>query len=93
MGMLSCSSLTSLILCQTEKCFRNHAASLFPSFTSFNAFIVPWRACRWFRRNLGSVPLRLGYLCVLGFLILHGDSSLADPVGLTNVVERPRPTV
>lgn len=32
--------------------------------------MVPWRACRWFRRNLGSVPFREGYLEVLGFLIL-----------------------
>ena len=34
------------------------------------AFIVPCRACLWFLRNLGSVPLRDGYLEVLGFLIL-----------------------
>jgi len=43
-----------------------YAASLFPSLTSFNAFMVPWRACLWFLRNLGSVPLREGYLWVLG---------------------------
>lgn len=35
--------------------------------------MVPWRACLWFRRNLGSVPLSEGYLEVLGFLILHGS--------------------
>ena len=34
------------------------------------AFIVPCRACLWFRRNFGSVPLRDGYLEVFGFLIL-----------------------
>lgn len=35
-----------------------------------SAFIVPCSACLWFLRNLGSVPLSEGYLCVLGFLIL-----------------------
>jgi len=34
------------------------------------AFMVPCRACLWFLRNLGSVPLSDGYLLVLGFLIL-----------------------
>lgn len=34
------------------------------------ALMVPCRACLWFRRNLGSVPLSEGYRCVLGFLIL-----------------------
>ena len=34
------------------------------------ALAVPWRACLWLRRNLGSVPFREGYLDVLGFLIL-----------------------
>jgi len=43
-----------------------YAASLFPSLTSFNAFIVPCSACLWLRRNFGSVPLREGYLWVLG---------------------------
>ena len=65
-----------------------HAASLFPSLTSFystcqllshmlpyperptKAFIVPCSACLWFRRYFGSVPLREGYRCVLGFLML-----------------------
>lgn len=37
--------------------------------------MVPWRACLWFRRNLGSVPLREGYLEVLGFLMLRGGVS------------------
>ena len=35
------------------------------------AFIVPWRACRWFLLNFGSVPLRDGYREVFGFLILE----------------------
>jgi hypothetical protein len=48
-----------------------YAVSLFPSLTSFNAFIVPWRACLWFLRNFGSVPLREGYRWVFGFLILY----------------------
>lgn len=38
----------------------DHAASLLPSLTSFKALIVPCSACLWFRRNLGSVPLREG---------------------------------
>lgn len=50
--------------------FDVHAVSLFPSFTSLSAFIVPCRACLWFLRNLGSVPLSEGYLWVLGFLML-----------------------
>lgn len=37
------------------------------------AFMVPWRACRWFRRNLGSVPFKEGYREVLGFLMLCED--------------------
>lgn len=41
-----------------------------------NAFVVPWRACLWFRRNLGSVPFREGYLEVLGFLILGSQCQL-----------------
>jgi len=36
-----------------------------------NALAVPWRACLWFLRNLGSVPFSEGYLEVLGFLMLH----------------------
>jgi len=36
-----------------------------------NALAVPWSACLWFLRNLGSVPLSDGYLEVLGFLILR----------------------
>ena len=47
-----------------------YTASLFPSLTSFSAFIVPCRACLWFLRNFGSVPFKDGYLCVFGFLIL-----------------------
>ena len=46
------------------------------------AFIVPCRACLWFRRNLGSVPLRDGYLLVFGFLILWGASMSAGLVQL-----------
>jgi hypothetical protein len=41
------------------------------------AFIVPWRACLWFRRNLGSVPLSDGYLEVFGFLILHSTQNIS----------------
>lgn len=41
------------------------------------ALAVPWRACLWFLRNLGSVPLREGYLEVLGFLILQYYLELA----------------
>jgi hypothetical protein len=37
------------------------------------AFIVPWSACLWFLLNLGSVPLREGYLLVFGFLILRAN--------------------
>ena len=33
--------------------------------------MVPCRACLWFLRNLGSVPLSDGYLLLLGFLILY----------------------
>jgi hypothetical protein len=41
--------------------------------------MVPCRACLWFLLNLGSVPLREGYLCVLGFLILcHNPSATVD---------------
>ena len=36
-----------------------------------SAFMVPWSACLWFLRNLGSVPLSEGYRFVLGFLILE----------------------
>ena len=31
---------------------------------------MPWSACRWLRRNLGSVPFSDGYREVLGFRIL-----------------------
>jgi hypothetical protein len=41
------------------------------------AFIVPWRACLWFRRNFGSVPLSDGYLEVFGFLILHSTQKIS----------------
>lgn len=34
------------------------------------AFMFPWRACRWFLRNFGSVPFRDGYRDVFGFLML-----------------------
>lgn len=36
--------------------------------------MVPWRACLWLRRNLGSVPLSEGYLWVFGFLMLCAHS-------------------
>lgn len=39
-----------------------------------NAFSVPCSACLWFLRNLGSVPLREGYLCDFGFLMLFLDT-------------------
>jgi hypothetical protein len=69
----------------------SHAASLLPSFTSFSAFIVPCRACLWFLRNLGSVPFREGYLCVFGFLMLHGESvdnaAICSAQELAEVVE------
>ena len=32
--------------------------------------MVPCSEWRWFRRNLGSVPLSEGKRCVLGFLML-----------------------
>lgn len=57
-----------------------YAVSLFPSLTSFNAFIVPWRACLWFLRNFGSVPLREGYRWVFGFLILYIERFVSNCV-------------
>lgn len=50
------------------------AAYMLESGGRTKAFMVPWRACLWLRRNFGSVPLRDGYLQVFGFLILLSDS-------------------
>lgn len=42
--------------------------------------MVPWRACLWLRRNLGSVPLSEGYLWVFGFLMLCAQFALASRI-------------
>ena len=48
---------------------------------STRARAVPCRACLWFLRNLGSVPLSEGYLAVLGFLMLLVDDVSMRAVG------------
>ncbi len=70
-------ALLDLLLCQKSvDVLSPFIASRLPRMYTLDerertkALIVPCSACRWFRLNLGSVPLSDGYRKVFGFLIL-----------------------
>ena len=52
------------------------------------AFVVPCRACLWFLRNFGSVPLRDGYLEVFGFLMLYFAQNVSADRGVCSIFEK-----